>query len=247
MTAPVIASDKNPVPASAIAFADAFAAAVLLTLLLAPDLAVLARAAERRFALQERLSTALEVAATLRADTRFDPIRAALLADAEHHAGAIDPRRLVRLTLPRAAWAVPVLLVAAVLLQIVPPDAFGRAVPAATTARDALEDGALSRQQAADTAANLRRIAEMLDQDAAQRSDPYLRTIARTLERLSGEVARAKLDRRQLASELNRLLKKQALTHEARGKAYVYRPAVRMKDCIRQESESFLELALFGA
>src|SRR5205085_8039192 len=92
---------------------------------------------------------------------------------------------------------------------------FGRAVPAATTARDAIEDGALSRQQAAGTAANLRRIAEILDRDAAQRSDPYLRTIARTLERLSGEIARASMDRRQLASELNRLLShtQQAYAH----------------------------------
>src|SRR5437868_5017138 len=110
----------NHLALSVIAFAGAFAVAVLLTFLLAPDVAALARAAERRFALQERLSTALEVTATLRADTAFDPIRAALLADAENHAGAIDPRRLVRLTLPRATWAVPVLLVAAVLLQLVP-------------------------------------------------------------------------------------------------------------------------------
>ena len=64
----------------------------------------------------------------------------------------------------------------------------------------------LSRQQAADAAASLRRIAEIVDRDATQRSDPYLRTIARTLERLSAEVARASIDRRQLASELDRLI-----------------------------------------
>ena len=196
----------NHVALSAIAFAGAFAVAVLLTFLLTPDLPALARAADRTFALQERLSTALEVSANLRSDSVLDPVRAALLADAERRTGAIDPRALVPLKLPRAAWAVPALIAAAILLQVVPPDAFGRAAPGASTARDVSDDGRLSRQQAADTAANLRRIAEILDQDAAQRSDPYLRTIARTLERLSTEVARAALDRRQLAGELDRLL-----------------------------------------
>jgi len=52
---------------------------------------------------------------------------------------------------------------------------------------------------------------------------------------------------RTVKTLLNRLLKKRALTHEARGKAYVYRPAVRMKDCIRQESESFLDRVFGGA
>jgi hypothetical protein len=196
----------NHVALSASAFAGAFAIAVLLTVLCAPDLAALARAADRRCALKERLSTALEVAANLRANTALDPVRAALFADAERHAGALDPRGLVRLTLPRAAWSVPALIALALLLQIVPPDAFGRAVPGATAARDASDAGALSRQQAADTAANLRRIAEIVDQDATQRSDPYLRTIARTVERLSGEVARATIDRPRLASELTQIL-----------------------------------------
>ena len=191
---------------SVIAFACVLGLAIPLTFLVAPDLAGLARVADRTFALQERLSTALEVSANLRSDSAPDPVRAALLADAERRAGAIDPRALVRLTLPRAAWAVPVLVAAAILLHAVPPEAFRRAVPGASAARDGSDDSGLSRQQAADTAANLRRVAEILDQDAAQRSDPYLRTIARTLERLSTEVARAALDRRQLASELDRLL-----------------------------------------
>jgi hypothetical protein len=64
----------------------------------------------------------------------------------------------------------------------------------------------LSRRQAEDTAANLRHIAELVDRDAAQRSDPYLRTIARTLQRLSADVAGATVDRSRLTSELNQLL-----------------------------------------
>jgi hypothetical protein len=188
---------------SAITFACAFAVAVLAAFLQAPDLAALARAADRRFALKERLSTALEVAAARRSDAAQDPIHAALLADAEQSAGSIDTRALVSLRLPRAAWGVPALLAVALLLQTVPPDTFGLAAPDASAAGN---DSTLSRQQAADTAANLRRIAEFLDQDAAQRSDPYLRTIARTLERLSAEVASEAINRPRLASELSQLL-----------------------------------------
>jgi hypothetical protein len=191
---------------SALVFAGGLVVAALVTLLQAPDLAALSRAADRKFALKERLSTALEIAATLPSNAAQDPVRAALLADAERRADTLDWRTLVSLRLPRAAWAVPALLVAALLLQAVPPDAFGRAQLGASTARDSSVDGTLSSRQAADTAGNLRRIAEILDQDAAQRSDPYLRTIARTLERLSNEVARATIDRPRLASELNQLL-----------------------------------------
>ncbi len=191
---------------SAIAFADAFAVALLLMFLRAPDFAALARAADRKFVLRERLSTALEVAASLRPDAALGVVPAALLADAEQCAATIDPRLLVGLKLPRAAWTAPALIAVALLLQVVPPNAFGRAAPGATVARDAPETDVLSRQQAADAAASLRRIAEIVDRDATQRSDPYLRTIARTLERLSAEVARASIDRRQLASELDRLI-----------------------------------------
>jgi hypothetical protein len=191
---------------STIAFAGTLAVAIVATVLRAPDLAALARAADRKFALKERLSTALEVAAALPSGAAQDPVRAALLADAEQRAGIIDMRTLVSLRLPRVARALPALLLAAVLLQVVPPDAFSRGEPGISTAREPFDGGPLSRQQAADTAANLRRIAEILDQDAMQRSDPYLRTIARTLERLSTEVVRATIERPRLANELSQLL-----------------------------------------
>jgi hypothetical protein len=193
----------NQLAAGAIAFACALAVACLTALLRAPDLPWLARAADRKFALRERLSTALEVAATRSPNVADDPIRMALLTDAEKNAGSIDTWTLVSLRLPRAAWSVPVLLAAAVLLQAVPPDAWRRATPDASAERS---DASLSRRQAEDTAANLRHIAELLDRDAAQRSDPYLRTIARTLERLSADLAGAPVDRSRLAGELSQLL-----------------------------------------
>jgi hypothetical protein len=190
----------------AIAFACALVVALLATFLLTPELAALARAADHRFALKERLSTALEVATARPSDAAQDPVRSALLADAEQSASSTDMRALISLRLPRAAWAVPALLVTALLLQTVPPDMLGRATPAASNGQNASDNGALSGDQAADTAANLRRIAEALDQDGARRSDPYLRTIARALERLSAEVGRAAIDRPRLARELGQLL-----------------------------------------
>jgi len=193
----------NQVAAGAIAFACALAFACLTAFLRAPDLPWLARAADRRFALKERLSTALEVAAARSPNVSDDPIRMALLADAEKKAGSIDTRTLVNLRLPFAAWGVPVLLAAALLLEELPPDTWHRAASEASAERN---DTSLSRRQAEDTAANLRQIAELLDQDATRRSDPYLRTIARTLERLSADVARAPVDRSRLASELSQLL-----------------------------------------
>jgi BlaI family penicillinase repressor len=52
---------------------------------------------------------------------------------------------------------------------------------------------------------------------------------------------------RTVKTLLNRLKTKGALGYEARGKAYVYRPAVRMEDCVRQESQSFLDRVFAGA
>src|SRR5438270_277536 len=62
---------------SAIAFACVLAIAALAGILQAPDLAALARAADRQFGLKERLSTALEVAAAVPSDATEDPPRGA--------------------------------------------------------------------------------------------------------------------------------------------------------------------------
>jgi hypothetical protein len=185
-------------------FGGALALTTSLAFLPTPDIATLARATDRALALQERLSTALEVDASLQPHAALGPVRSALLADAERHAAAIDPRQIVRLDLPRAIWAVPVLIAAAVLLQLVSPDAI---VVSRGPVAGAERDGAgFTGQQGVEAAANLRRMAELLDKDAEERSDPYLRTIARTLERLSSDAVRPGIDRRVLTSALNQLL-----------------------------------------
>lgn len=185
-------------------FGCAFALATVSAFLLTPDIATLARKVDRALALKERLSTALEVDASLPPPAALGPVRAALLADAERHSAAIDPRQIVGLKLPPAAWAAPGLLAAAVLLQLVPPDAL--AVSRGPIAGAQRADAGFSSQQGAGAAANLRRIAELFSKDAQERSDPYLRSIARTLERLSSEPERPGADRRVLANALDRLL-----------------------------------------
>jgi hypothetical protein len=186
---------------SAVAFACALALATLLAFLWTPDAAALARKADRALALQERLSTALEVDKSLPPDAALGPVPSALLADAERHAAMIDPRQIVGLDLPRAIWAVPGLIAAALLMQLVPPDAL--AVSRGSIAGPEREAG-FTGQQGAEAAANLRRIAELLGKDAQERSDPYLRTIGQTLQRLSADAER--LDRRALAGALEQLL-----------------------------------------
>ena len=208
-TASLAALSGHPLYALAFSvavFACALALAIILALLLTPDLATFARKADRAFALQERLSTALEVDAAMRPDTDLDPVRCALLADAEWCAAVIDPRQMVKFALPRTAWVVPALLVVVVLLQLVPPGSFGLAAPRSPVSGTERDGTDFVGPPGVETAANLRRIVDLLNKDADQRSDPYLRTIARTLEHLSSELERSAIDRRSLANELGRLL-----------------------------------------
>src|SRR5229473_1230610 len=186
----------------AAALACAFALATFLAFFRTPDAAVLARKADRALALQERLSTALEVDKSLPPDAVLGPVPSALLADAERHAAMIDPRQIVRLDLPRAIWAVPGLIAAALLIQLVPPDAL--AVARGSIAGAERDQAGFTGQQGAEAAANLRRIAELLGKDAQERSDPYLRTIARTLERLSADAERPSVDRHTLGGPMGR-------------------------------------------
>ena len=188
----------------AIFFTAALAIAILVTVLATPGPVAFARALDHRFGLQERLSTAIEVAARLTPDQRLqDPVHLALLADAETRADRIARRELEAFSLPRVAWAVPILTVGALLLQIVPPMARTPAPAAATIEQDG---NLLGSQQAAEMSQNLRRIGEALEQDAEQRSDPYLRSIARALVRVGDSVAHAPTDRRELVQQLSRLL-----------------------------------------
>jgi hypothetical protein len=197
--------EAGPVTFGLGVFIGGLALTVLLVLVRAPSEAAFARSADRAFGLKECLSTALEVVGDSRSGSP-DIVRSALRAQAERHAEAIDPRRLIVVAMPRAAWAIPVLVGIASFLQIVTPDAAGSVTSPAMHAEADRSGGALSEEQRADAAANLQRIAERIGNDADERSDPYLRTISRTLDRLGSRVREAAEDRQVLAAELERLL-----------------------------------------
>src|SRR5690606_1719901 len=82
-----------------LALALALAAGALIAWRGAPDLSAVARLAERRFALDERLSTSLELAG------RRDPVAQALHADAEAAAARVEPARLAPLLPGRGVGA----------------------------------------------------------------------------------------------------------------------------------------------
>jgi hypothetical protein len=194
--------------------AVAFVVGCLVLCRRTPDLENFARAADHKLALHERLSTALDVDARARPEVPLDPVRSALLADVEGRAPDIDPRAIVKLGVPRAVWLLPTLAIIAALLHLVPIDALASRNPVA----DSRENNALSKDAAEKAIVNLRRIADLLNQDADQRADPYLRTIARALERLETEVEHASLDRHQLADALDRLLAHSRQAYAQNGK-----------------------------
>jgi hypothetical protein len=183
-------------------FAVAFLVGCLVLCRRTPNLENFARTADHKLALRERLSTALDVDARVPLDSPLDPVQSALLADVEGRALDIDPRAIVKLGVPRAVWLLPALAIIAAVLRLVPIDAFA----SRNLVADSRENNALSKEAAENAIANLRRVADLLNQDADQRTDPYLRTIARALERLETKVEHASFDRHQLADALDRLL-----------------------------------------
>jgi hypothetical protein len=195
-------------------FAVAFLVGCLVLCRRTPNLSNLARAADHKLALRERLSTALDVDARVSPDVPLDPVRSALFADVEGRAPDIDPRAIVKLGMPRAVWLLPALAMIAALLHLVPIDAFASRNPSA----DSRENNALSKDAAESAVVNLQRIADLLNQDADQRADPYLRMIARALKRLETEVEHASVDRRQLADALDRLLAHSRQAYAQNGK-----------------------------
>ena len=68
-----------------------------------------------------------------------------------------------------------------------------------------------------------------------ERSEVDASTVAEVLDR------KKKWTLTTVRTLLRRLVNKGALGYETQGKKYVYKPRVTMEDCVRQESESFLD------
>ncbi len=178
------------------AFGASALAAAARALAFPPAEATLARRADRLFAFDERLSTALEIDAA-RTSGWAATLRTAALAEAGQRASAIDPKRLSPLKAPAALWAVLALALALAALILVP-----QPLSVGTQGVVALEP---TGQQREETAANLRQIADTIRAEAA-RPDGYRAAIARTLEDAAGEYLAGTTTFGELTQQLYQLL-----------------------------------------
>jgi hypothetical protein len=184
-------------PIAAVVAAATTAATLLVSVRLAPSLLVLARAADRRFATLQRLSTAFEI---LRAGPPTNALERALVRDAEHRAAALAwgalgrerwPKRPLVATLPALA-----LLTAAWYLPLPTPSE--RAVTSAASTRD-------DSDQRARDASTLSRFASVLAEVGERERSPYLQAVAASYDDVARRLAEGTLDAEAAARALEEL------------------------------------------
>ncbi len=146
-----------------------------------PDASAMCRRADALFGLAERLSTTMQLA-------RSAPVSDAVVPNAQIHdalrrSEVVDPRRLAPLRMPIASVAVVILAVIALLLGSA-ADVEGSG-DGGTAPRAQLPSGEMEVADRAALAAAIDEIAARIEQDAAERDDPYLNAIARELSELS--------------------------------------------------------------
>ncbi|MGV8841178.1 MAG: hypothetical protein ACWA6X_12860 [Bauldia sp.] len=199
------AAGANPIlPHIAIALASgvvAFVAAAVVASRTKPWLTTLARSADRRFALEETMSTALEFGS----GGSQSVITEALIQRAQRRTPEVDAGRLVPFGLPRwMIYAAPALAVLAIALAFVrPPAVLENAFEGFGGGVDATPVTDIERVQ---TAANLHAIAAIIRQDGEQRADPTLQTLAAQMEDLANRLdAGTAANHNEVYDELARL------------------------------------------
>lgn len=165
-----------------------------------PGIDDLARRADSHYELEELLSTAVEVERG--SDTRpRSEIAEALLRKAESTSNLIDPRQLVSRRVGAPAQIAVVLIVLALSVQVLPahlPPFYQTVVPNGTSEL-------IPSDERDKLAANVRRVAHLLEQEAERQNDAYLQAVARTLETLERDIGGGGLERSAAAEELDRL------------------------------------------
>jgi len=180
-------------------------AGVVRTLRGLPSQADLAIRADRAFSAEERLSTAIEVAA--RPATGHTALSRALIGDAAARASDIDAARLVPARLSRAGWtAAAVAVVAGAWLLFPPPSAVY--VPAPDTDVPAAGlDAALTATERLAVSETLRAEAARVTRDPDAASDTYVQALMREVDRVGQDIAAGTIvTREDLGRELERLL-----------------------------------------
>lgn len=154
-------------------------AVALWRLMHLPDAGGLARLADRRFALDERMSTAIGLT-----DAGPDGavLRRALLADAAAHLPRVEPALMAPFRPTSVGLALPVLAalgLAVVLLIPLPPAAPGAVLTA---------EAPLDEADRAAAAEDVTRVADLMREQAEVRDDPYMEAVARTLDSLAARL-----------------------------------------------------------
>jgi hypothetical protein len=168
-----------------------------------PGIMRMAQAADHRFTLNERLTTALQLAKAPAASRNV--VSEALMRDVARRTATVDPRKLTPLRLKWQALSVPLLAVLAAILIIWPPEpvSFGTGT---RTAVQVVAPGAMNEEERLGTAAQLQAIAAILIQDGEERTNPTLQALGNELNRLGLELqANPNVDRAAVARELERL------------------------------------------
>lgn len=161
------------------------AGGIVAAVLSAPPIEVLARMADQTFGLRERISTALEI--ERRSAGKRPAVVAAMISDAVGRSGAIDPAVLAAFRFPRTALFVPLAAVAAAavfFLVPVQPMAAGDPIEARLSAP-------LGDDERAAVVDDIRRVAEVIDQEAVAHADAYMQAVANTLSELGEQIALA--------------------------------------------------------
>ena len=174
-----------------------------------PTVGDLARAADRTFALRERVSTALQLVDRQRA--KPNAIGIALLQDAEIRSNSVDPRtlsayRVLRIFVVIAASAA-IVAVALLVQSAITRDKATASLPLQLTQDEQIQVGD-----------DLRRLAVILEQDGSERSDPFLLALAREVNQLGAELEAGNvIDREAVALQLDRLAGFTALAYQTEG------------------------------
>lgn len=206
--------------------------AVLVLFATRPTTADLARRADLQFVLGERLSTALQLAG--QSPRQISVVGRALMRDADRRAADVNPRALVRFRWDR------------IVLVLLGALAFASVALTLQPGLDTLEDenaaapATLSAAEQAETASDLRRIADALTADADTRDDAFINAIAREVEQLGAQVEAGDIpDRELLVAELDRLAELAADAYErADVQAGATQDLSRLLDATRQNVAS---------
>jgi hypothetical protein len=161
-----------------------------------PSLVEMASRADRRLGLFDLLGTAVELHGHPRSDA-MSLVERATLEEVGRRARGLQPSDVVPVRWPRWAWAAPLLGTAAAgALLLGPP-----------VVDDASAPGLASRPTRAPVSVEaVRRLAEVLAEDADATPDPYLSAVAREFQALADRLDGDGLLDREADAEVDRLL-----------------------------------------